>query len=145
MIYRYTELTDIEVAVFKNSEPFIDYSFDSIRLMNNWTVDRRVNNGVECEKLRLYRFEQLRQGFICNDLAEAKKLALYMNDESNAKDLETEYPWLKEYLNTNRENPHLKTLAIPLQEFIRYYSGDFEKLAMIDFRKAFEIKGVNFF
>lgn len=145
MIYCYTELTHFEREVLNSSEPYIDFAFDIDQQISQWTVHRRVEGGIEYEILRLHRLDQLKQGFICTDLLEAKELAMYMSDGSNAKDLESGYPWLKEYWNTNRDNPHLKTLAIPLQEFIRYYSGDFEKLAMIDFREAFKIKGVNYF
>ncbi|MEX0780106.1 MAG: hypothetical protein WD491_05535 [Balneolales bacterium] len=134
MIYTFKNLDSRDQRILKYLEPFYDYSYEPGQ--NLRTVHRRVENEIHYQELRLYQLDQLRQGFICTDINEAKQLTRFLSGDNTH--FNKEYPWLDKYVEEHPAKFHLTAIAIPIGEFIEEYSHDFKTLSLVNFTEVFK-------
>ncbi|MGB4775062.1 MAG: hypothetical protein WBP45_07820 [Daejeonella sp.] len=91
-------------------------------------------------KLRLHKFENLRQGFICTDFEEAKWLSMLIDGNDAGIKLKKENLWLENYLLEQKGNHFLNLIALPVSEYIKHYANDFEMLKLLDFGEIFSYR-----
>ena len=138
MIWAFEYLTEKQKQDLKYLNPFMDFMYSRAKMEYNWkTFCAGYENGKEIRRIRLFQFEQIRQGFICDDFYEAINLCAYLEspqDEWNIEWMQKNHLWIPDYLTGMKESKFkhwLDNIAIPVTTFIKYYQSD-KMLDLID-------------
>lgn len=139
MIYRFENIESFDKRLLRAFEPFIEYNLSKTKdgYINNWTVHSRVKSGKHYQVLRTYKFDQIRQGFICTSFDKMITLSYYLDCPSDFKTLEIEYEWLQEYVYQFEDKNLIKRICLPLSEYIKHYSSNNKMLELVNFEELF--------
>ncbi len=88
----------------------------------------------EIRRIKLFKLEQVRQGFICDDWEEARKLSGYLQNPLIFKEIEENYKWIPDYLSIRKENVCIDIIAIPVSIYFGYFSHKDEHLDQVDLK-----------
>jgi len=142
MIWAFEYLTDKQKKELGSLNPVMDFQYSFAKREFSFQ-DRyqAFENGKEIRKIRFYELQNVRQGFICDDWEEARKLCMIF--EAKGKPCEyakeqivKEYKWIPDYLHGMKDSPlnhWLSIIAIPVKIFLEYYRGEEDMLKKIDF------------
>ena len=139
MIYAFEYLSEHEKNIILGYEPFIDFEYSVDKQEYKWSIHQRLKNDKKINSLRLFAFNQLKQGIICTDFEEAKYLSIYLTTNEDFINLQDSYKWLGKYVEQRKEKYWLTIIALPVCEYIKRYSNNFEKLQLIDFTELFSL------
>jgi hypothetical protein len=140
MIYAFENLKEFDEKLVKACEPYIDFSYSFTDRMYYWQRHHLIIDGKDIYKLRLHKAENLKQGFICTDFDEAKLLSMLIEGTDTGVKLKNENLWLEDYLEEKKETTFIKTIALPVSEFIKYYANDFDMLKLLDFEEIISFR-----
>ncbi len=142
MIFAFENLKDFDKKLVKSCEPYIDFIYSFEESCYKWQQFHSIVDNKDIYKLRLHKFENLRQGFICTDFEEAKWLSMLIDGNDAGMKLKKENLWLENYLLEQKENHFFNLIALPVSEYIKHYSNDFEMLKLVDFEKVFGFRKI---
>jgi hypothetical protein len=135
MIFAFENLKEYDKKIVKAGEPYIDFIYSNKEACYKWQQHHLIIDGKDIYKLRLHSAENLRQGFICTNFAEAKKLSMLIEGDEAGLQLKKDYMWLDNYILEQKENHFLNVVALPVSEYIKHYANDFKMLKLLDFEK----------
>ena len=95
---RYFTIDSQKLKAFRKAVELGFEEFQTIRVLI-------LNNlRMEIRKIKLFKLEQVRQGFICDDWEEARKLSGYLQNPLIFKKIDETYKWIPDYLSFRKEN-----------------------------------------
>ena len=129
MIYIFEKLTPENKRVLLKHEPFMDFQFSINNRSYYWQTSCagfEIRNGkyTEIRKARFYSFAQLKEGFICDDIGEARWLSPLAGKEiEDFKENSDKYNGLMDYIRTCILAAEvLSTIAVPVRAFCKHFS-----------------------
>lgn len=140
MILAFENLKGFDEMLVKALEPFIDFKYSRKDRSYYWQRHHFIVEGKDIYKLRLHSASNLKQGLICNNFEDAIDLTMLIEGTNPDSRLNKEYPWLEGYLEDKKDSPFIKSIAIPVSEYIKYYAADFKMLQLLDFEDIFNFK-----
>jgi hypothetical protein len=124
MIWIYEELSESEIESMKRFNPLMDYRNGGKEHVFNtswggWVIKGGVLHDIR--KIRFFEIYKIRKGFICDEFEEAVCLSKIVGGfDFDFMELKSNYPFISTYIEKNKNNFWLDTIAIPVLSFIEH-------------------------
>ena len=140
MIFAFENIEGFDEKLIKAREPYMDFIYSFKEACYKWQHHHSIVDGKDIYKIRLHKAENLRQGFICTDIDEAKLLSMLIEGADDGLQLKKKYLWLENYILEQKENHFLNVIALPVSEYIKHYANNFEMLKLLDFEQILSFR-----
>jgi len=137
--------SDSDQKYWQHIGPFLDFTYSYKKGEFGFKDFHIIKDEGHYYPLRLYKLDELKKGFVCNDLDEAKALCAYIEKPEDIFGILKTYPSVEAYCQEHTKWSFLGNIGLSADTFLANFANHSSLINCFDFDEFLKLKGLSKF